>query len=275
MAAVQAEQSRTRQRSGEQDRTQLSAARVVGAPVLRIDNVVKRFGANTVLDHISFDVCQHETVAVLGPSGSGKSTLMKCVNLLEQVNDGQIWLGDTDITNPRINQDKTRARIGVVFQQFNLFPHMRVLDNVTLAARKVFGWERARAEERAMDLLKRIGMAGKAREFPDRLSGGQQQRVAIARALMMEPELLLLDEITSALDPLLVGEVLEMVEELKHQGATILMATHEMGFAHRAADRVVLLRRGKVAENGTPHDVMDNPQDPETRAFFHSYRDWN
>ncbi len=249
--------------------------RVVGEPVLRIDGVVKRFGDNVVLNHISFDVRKHETVAVLGPSGSGKSTLMKCVNLLEQVNDGQIWLGDTDITDPRIDQDKTRARIGVVFQQFNLFPHMRVIDNVTLAARKVFGWNRARAEERAMELLKRIGMEVKSREFPDRLSGGQQQRVAIARALMMEPELLLLDEITSALDPLLVGEVLEMVEELKNQGATILMATHEMGFAHRAADRIVLLRRGKVAENGTPHDVMDNPSDPETRAFFHSYRDWN
>ncbi|WP_298580723.1 amino acid ABC transporter ATP-binding protein [uncultured Olegusella sp.] len=249
--------------------------RVVGEPVLRIDGVVKRFGDNVVLNHISFDVRKHETVAVLGPSGSGKSTLMKCVNLLEQVNDGQIWLGDTDITDPRIDQDKTRARIGVVFQQFNLFPHMRVIDNVTLAARKVFGWNRARAEERAMELLKRIGMDVKSHEFPDRLSGGQQQRVAIARALMMEPELLLLDEITSALDPLLVGEVLEMVEELKNQGATILMATHEMGFAHRAADRIVLLRRGKVAENGTPHDVMDNPSDPETRAFFHSYRDWN
>jgi polar amino acid transport system ATP-binding protein len=151
--------------------------------------VVKRFGTNTVLDHISFDVCQHETVALLGPSGSGKSTLMKCINLLEQVNDGQIWLGETDITDPRIDEDKTRARIGVVFQQFNLFPHMRVLDNVTLAARKVHGWDRARAEKKALGLLQRIGMDQKAREFPDHLSGGQQQRVAIARALMMEPEL--------------------------------------------------------------------------------------
>ncbi|MEE1274469.1 MAG: amino acid ABC transporter ATP-binding protein [Olegusella sp.] len=251
------------------------AAPRIGEPVLRIDNVVKRFGDNTVLDHVSFNVCRHETVALLGPSGSGKSTLMKCVNLLERVNDGQIWLGDTDITDPRINEDETRARIGVVFQQFNLFPHMSVLDNVTLAARKVHGWDRAKAEDKAMGLLKRIGMDQKAKEYPDRLSGGQQQRVAIARALMMEPELLLLDEITSALDPLLVGEVLEMVAELKTQGATILMATHEMGFAHRAADRVVLLRRGKIAENGSPAEVMDNPSDPETRAFFHSYRDWN
>jgi polar amino acid transport system ATP-binding protein len=244
----------------------------LGRKVLRIDNVVKRFGDNTVLDHVSFDVHRHETVALLGASGSGKSTLMKCVNLLEQVNDGQIWLGSTDITDPRVDQDKVRARIGVVFQHFNLFSHMSVLNNVTLAARKVHKWPRDKAEQKAMGLLERIGMADKAHEYPDRLSGGQQQRVAIVRALMMDPELLLLDEITSALDPLLVGEVLDMVEELKAQGATILMATHEMGFAHDAADRIVLLRRGKIAENGTPHDVMDNPSDPETYAFFHSRR---
>ena len=240
--------------------------------VLRIDNVVKRFGANTVLDHICLDVNKHETVALVGASGSGKSTLMKCVNLLEQVSDGQIWLGGLDITDPRVNSDEVRARIGVVFQQFNLFSHMTVMKNVTLAARKVFKWDKDRAESRAMDLLRRIGMEGKANEYPDRLSGGQQQRVAIARALMMDPELLLLDEITSALDPLLVGEVLDMVEELKAQGATILMATHEMHFAHNAADRIVLLRRGKIAENGTPEEVMDNSTDPETRAFFRSYR---
>ena len=242
-----------------------------GEKVLRIDNVVKRFGDNTVLDHISFDVHQHETVALLGPSGSGKSTVMKCVNLLEQVNDGQIWLGDTDITDPRENQDKIRSRIGVVFQQFNLFSHMTVLNNVTLAARKVHHWPREKAEDKAMSLLKRIGMDQKAKEYPDRLSGGQQQRVAICRALMMEPELLLLDEITSALDPLLVGEVLEMVGELKRQGATILMATHEMSFAHDAADRIVLLRGGHIAENGSPEEVMDHPTDPETQAFFAAY----
>ena len=240
--------------------------------VLRLDNVVKRFGNHTVLDHISFDVNKHETVAVLGASGSGKSTLMKCVNLLEQVSDGQIWLGDTDITDPRVDDDKLRARIGVVFQHFNLFSHLSVMNNVTLAARKVFKWDKARAEERAMELLTRIGMEAKAREYPDRLSGGQQQRVAICRALMMDPELLLLDEITSALDPLLVGEVLEMVEELKEQGTTILMATHEMHFARTAADRIILLRNGNVAENGSPEDVMDNSEDPETQAFFRSYR---
>lgn len=247
------------------------AAPVFGEKVLRIDNVVKRFGDNTVLDRISFDVRKHETVALLGASGSGKSTIMKCVNLLERVDDGQIWLGDTDITDPRIDQDKVRARIGVVFQQFNLFSHMTVLNNVTLSARKVHKWSRDKAEEKALGLLGRIGMERKAKEYPDRLSGGQQQRVAICRALMMEPELLLLDEITSALDPLLVGEVLEMVGELKHQGATILMATHEMGFAHDAADRIVLLRHGRVAENGSPEEVMDYPTDPETRRFFAAY----
>ncbi|MCH4083642.1 MAG: amino acid ABC transporter ATP-binding protein [Olsenella sp.] len=256
--------------------TATAAAQAAATPdatqkVLRLDSVVKRFGDNVVLDHISFDISKHEVVALLGPSGSGKSTLMKCVNMLERVNDGQIWLGDTDITDPRVNQDQVRRRIGVVFQQFNLFPHMTVLNNVTLAARKVFKWDRDKAEEKAMGLLKRIGMDQKAREYPDRLSGGQQQRVAICRALMGDPELLLLDEVTSALDPMLVGEVLEMVSELKDQGATILMATHEMSFAHRAADRIVLLRRGKIAENGTPTEVMDNATDPETRAFFHSY----
>ncbi len=242
-----------------------------GEKVLRLDNVVKRFGDLTVLDHVSFDVRKHETVALLGPSGSGKSTVMKCINLLEQVNDGQIWLGDTDLTDPRENQDAIRSRIGVVFQQFNLFSHMTVLNNVTLAARKVHHWPREKAEEKAMGLLRRIGMDHKAKEYPDRLSGGQQQRVAICRALMMEPELLLLDEITSALDPLLVGEVLEMVGELKSQGATILMATHEMSFAHDAADRIVLLRGGHIAENGSPEQVMDNPTDPETQAFFAAY----
>lgn len=240
--------------------------------VLRIDNIRKSYGDLEVLKGISFDIHQHEVVALLGPSGSGKSTLMRCVNLLEQVNDGQIWLGDTDITDPAIKQDEIRARIGVVFQQFNLFPHMNVLNNVTLAARKVHHWDKNRANKRAMELLERIGMGARAKAFPDQLSGGQQQRVAICRALMTNPELLLLDEITSALDPMLVGEVLDMVAELKQQGTTILMATHEMGFAHDAADRVVLLRHGVIAENGTPRQVMDESQDPATREFFSHFR---
>ena len=241
-------------------------------PVLRLDGIRKSFNGNEVLRVISFDVNRHEVVAVLGPSGSGKSTLMKCVNLLERVDDGQIWLADTDITDPRVRQDEIRSRIGVVFQQFNLFPHMSVMNNVTLAATKVHHWSKAKAEARALELLDRIGMRAKAGAYPDQLSGGQQQRVAIARALMTNPELLLLDEITSALDPMLVGEVLDMVAELKEQGTTILMATHEMSFAHDAADRIVLLRHGVIAENGTPQQVMDESQDPETREFFSHFR---
>ena len=200
--------------------TEASDSPVSNKTVLRLDDVRKSFGNTQVLRGISFDIHQHEVVALLGPSGSGKSTLMKCVNLLEQVDDGQIWLGNTDITDPRADQDKIRARIGVVFQQFNLFPHMSVLRNVTLAAIKVHHWSKDRAETRAMELLERIGMRDKASAYPDQLSGGQQQRVAIARALMTDPELLLLDEITSALDPMLVGEVLNMVAELKAQGTT-------------------------------------------------------
>ena len=241
-------------------------------PVLHLDSIRKSFGSTTVLNGISFDVNQHDVVALLGPSGSGKSTLMKCVNLLERVDDGQIWLGNTDITDPRANQDKIRSRIGVVFQQFNLFPHMSVMKNVTLAALKVHHWDKDRAEARALELLDRIGMRAKAGAYPDQLSGGQQQRVAIARALMTDPELLLLDEITSALDPMLVGEVLNMVAELKEQGTTILMATHEMSFAHDAADRIVLLRHGVIAENGSPQEVMDESQDPETKEFFSHFR---
>ena len=241
-------------------------------PVLRLDSILKSFNGNEVLKGISFDVHQHEVVALLGPSGSGKSTLMKCVNLLEQVDDGQIWLADTDITDPRVKQDEIRSRIGVVFQQFNLFPHMSVMKNVTLAAIKVHHWPKEKAETRALELLDRIGMRAKASAYPDQLSGGQQQRVAIARALMTNPELLLLDEITSALDPMLVGEVLDMVAELKEQGTTILMATHEMSFAHDAADRIVLLRHGVIAENGSPQEVMDESQDPETREFFSHFR---
>lgn len=240
--------------------------------VLRLDGVTKAYGTNLILDHLSFDVHEHEVVALLGPSGSGKSTLMRCVNLLERVNDGQIWLGDTDITNPRVNENAIRSRIGVVFQQFNLFPHMSVMDNIILASTHVLKRDKKESIDKAMSLLERIGMADKARSYPDRLSGGQQQRVAIVRALMTDPELLLLDEITSALDPMLVGEVLEMVLELKEQGTTILMATHEMTFAHQAADRIVLLRNGHIIENGTPQEVMDESTNPETQEFFNYFR---
>lgn len=240
--------------------------------VLSVRNVHKNYGSNHVLNGVSFGIRPHQVVALLGPSGSGKSTLMKCINLLERVDDGQVILNGTDITDPRVDADESRARIGVVFQQFNLFPHMTVLRNVTLGAIKVHHWNRHDADAKAHVLLERIGMDAKADAYPDQLSGGQQQRVAIARALMADPELLLLDEITSALDPMLVGEVLELVSELKEQGTTILMATHEMEFAHHAADRVLLLREGRIAEDGTPHEVMDQSQDPATRDFFSHFR---
>ena len=253
--------------------TEASDSPVSNKTVLRLDDVRKSFGNTQVLRGISFDIHQHEVVALLGPSGSGKSTLMKCVNLLEQVDDGQIWLGNTDITDPRADQDKIRARIGVVFQQFNLFPHMSVLRNVTLAAIKVHHWSKDRAETRAMELLERIGMRDKASAYPDQLSGGQQQQFRVGHQCARNRHaLLLLDEITSALDPMLVGEVLNMVAELKAQGTTILMATHEMSFAHEAADRIVLLRHGVIAENGTPAEVMDESQDPETIEFFSHFR---
>jgi ABC-type polar amino acid transport system ATPase subunit len=236
--------------------------------VLRIDNVYKSFGDVPVLRGINLDVHKHQVVVLIGASGSGKSTLLKTVNLLEQVDDGQIFLQGEDISDPRIAVDAVRGRIGVVFQHFNLFPHLSVLDNVTLASRKVHGIRRPVAEATALQLLDRIGLAAKAKDYPDRLSGGQQQRVAIVRAIATAPELLLLDEITSALDPQLVGEVLDLVAELRQNGSTILMATHEMSFARKVADTVVFLKDGLIVEQGPPQQIFDNPQHSDTREFL-------
>lgn len=238
------------------------------SPVLQLRGIVKSFGTNHVLRGIDLDVAQHEVVALIGASGSGKSTLLKVTNLLERIDDGQILLAGDDISDPRVEVDAVRARIGVVFQHYNLFPHLSVLDNVTLALRKVHRLARSEAEQRGMVLLERIGLAGQAKAYPDRLSGGQQQRVAIARAIAPDPELLLLDEITSALDPQLVAEVLDLVAELKDAGSTILMATHEIGFARRVADRVVFLHAGQICEQGPPSQVLDAPQRPETQEFL-------
>ncbi|MFT3944968.1 MAG: amino acid ABC transporter ATP-binding protein [Ancrocorticia sp.] len=235
--------------------------------VLRVTGLHKWFGERHILSGIDLDVARHEVVVLIGASGSGKSTLLKTINLLERVDDGQIFLGGEDITNPRIKVDDVRARIGVVFQQYNLFPHMNVLDNVTLALRKVKKLPRAAAETRGHELLERIRLADFAGAYPDRLSGGQQQRVAIARALATEPELLLLDEITSALDPQLVGEVLDLVRELS-TGYTIVMATHEMAFARQVADRIAFLHHGEIVEIGTPEQIFEHPQRPETREFL-------
>jgi len=236
--------------------------------VLRLDNVHKAFGDLEVLRGIDLSVAEHEVVALIGASGSGKSTLLRTINLLERVDDGQVWLREQDISDPRVRADAVRARIGVVFQQFNLFPHLTVLDNVTLASREVLGISRSAAEARGIELLTRIGLGDKARVHPDRLSGGQQQRAAIARAIATEPELLLLDEITSALDPELVGEVLDLVRELKADGTTIVMATHEMAFARDVADRVVFLDKGVIEEQGPPAQLFGAPQRERTREFL-------
>jgi polar amino acid transport system ATP-binding protein len=236
--------------------------------VLRCEAVRKQFGEHVVLDGVDVDVHEHEVVVLIGASGSGKSTLLRCVNLLEVIDDGVIELDAIDISDPRIDADDVRRRIGIVFQSFNLFPHMTVLDNVTLAPRVVGGVPRAEAEDRAMALLRRIGLESKAQEFPDRLSGGQQQRTAIVRALANEPRLLLLDEVTSALDPELVGEVLSLVRDLKQQGMTIMMATHEMGFARQVADRVCFLDQGRVLESGPPKQVLGDPVEDRTRRFL-------
>jgi len=240
----------------------------MATPVLDMRGIVKVYGTNPVLRGVDVAVMHHQVVVLIGASGSGKTTLLKTANLLERIDDGQIFLAGEDISSPSVKVDAVRARIGVVFQHYNLFPHLSVLDNVTLALRKVHGVRRAGADERGLALLDRIGLADKANAFPDRLSGGQQQRVAIARAVATEPELLLLDEITSALDPQLVGEVLDLVTELKAAGTTILMATHEIGFARRVADRVVFLENGVVVEEGPPAQVLDAPQRAETREFL-------
>jgi len=236
--------------------------------LLSLAGIRKSFGDHEVLAGIDLDVAEHEVVALVGASGSGKSTLLRCINLLEQIDDGRILLAGEDISDPRVAADRVRARIGVVFQHYNLFPHLNVLDNVTLAARHVHRLPAADARRKGMDLLERIGLGAKAREFPDRLSGGQQQRVAIVRALATDPALLLLDEITSALDPELVGEVLDLVRELKGQGTTIVMATHEMAFARDVADRVVFLDSGTIVEQGHPDAFFGAPQHERTRRFL-------
>jgi polar amino acid transport system ATP-binding protein len=236
--------------------------------VLRLEGIRKSYGGAEVLRGVDLRVDSHEIVALIGASGSGKSTLLRTINLLERIDDGRILLAGDDISDPRVDADRVRARIGVVFQHFNLFPHLTVLDNVTLASRRVLRRGRGESEERAMALLDRVGLADRAGSYPDRLSGGQQQRVAIARAVVTEPELLLLDEITSALDPELVGEVLDLVRVIGATGTTIVMATHEMGFARQVAHRVVFLDGGVVVEEGTPAQVFDAPREPRTRAFL-------
>jgi len=233
---------------------------VTESPVLSVRGLVKSYGERTVLDGVDLDVAEHQVVVLIGASGSGKSTLLRCVDLLEDIDDGQIFLDGTDISDPRIDADAARRAMGMVFQSFNLFPHMTALANVALAPRVVHRSSRIAAEERGRELLARVGLSEKADAYPDRLSGGQQQRVAIARALAYDPRLLLLDEITSALDPELVGDVLDLVGELAESGRTIVMATHEMGFARQVADVVCFLDGGRIIESGSAAEVLTNPQ---------------
>lgn len=242
-------------------------------PVLSVRDLVKAYGDRKVLDGIHLDVAEHQVVVLIGASGSGKSTLLRCIDLLEDIDDGQIILDGLDISDPRLDGDIARRAMAMVFQAYNLFPHMTVLGNVTLAPRVVHGVDRGAAADRGRELLARVGLSDKADAYPDKLSGGQQQRVAIARALAYDPRLLLLDEITSALDPELVGEVLELVRELAESGRTIVMATHEMGFARQVASTVAFLAGGRIVESGPPEQVLGAPREERTRQFLRRVTD--
>jgi polar amino acid transport system ATP-binding protein len=235
---------------------------------LRIEGLHKSFGRLEVLRGIDLAIAEHEVVCLIGASGAGKSTLLRCINLLEEIVAGRIWVEGLEITDRGVNVDRVRRGIGIVFQAFNLFPHMTVLRNITLAPRKVLGMSRDLAEARADELLDRFGLADKRDEYPDRLSGGQQQRAAIVRALAMKPDLLLLDEVTSALDPELVAEVLDVIRELAGEGMTMVIATHEMGFARDVADRICFLDEGVILEQGPPSVLLSAPTEPRTQRFL-------
>ncbi len=238
-----------------------------GAPLLRVEHVYKAYADHLVLQNVELNVGLHEVVCLIGRSGCGKSTLLRCINLLEDIQSGRILLGDQEITAPGVDHDRVRQQIGMVFQSFNLFPHRTVLDNITMAPVHVQKIPKKLAREKAMALLERIGLPDRAGEYPDRLSGGQQQRVAIARALALEPKLILLDEVTSSLDPETIGGVMELIRELRGSGMTMVMATHQMGFAREIADRIAFLDRGRIVEIGPPSQIFDDPREEGTRDF--------
>jgi len=241
-------------------------------PLLEIKDLRKSYGAELVLRDLSLTLAEHQVKVLIGASGSGKSTLLRCINLLEGIDDGQILLAGQDITDINVNPDLVRAQVGSVFQAFNLFPHLSVLENITLAPRYVHNKSRSDAEAEALDLLSRFGLADKANQYPDLLSGGQQQRVAILRAVINRPKVLLLDEVTSALDPILIAEVLALITELKADGMTMMIATHEMGFARQVADEVLFLHQGSICEVGTPSQLLENPSTPECQDFLGALR---
>jgi ABC-type polar amino acid transport system ATPase subunit len=245
-----------------------AAASPNGSPMVQLEGVRKSFGDNLVLDGIDLDVAQGEVLVIIGPSGSGKSTLLRCVNLLEPIQEGRIFLEGVEITAKGAAASQVRQRIGIVFQQFNLFPHLTAMDNLTLAARRIKKMRRRDAEARARELLAVVGLEEKANQHPHQLSGGQQQRVAIARALMMNPHVMLFDEVTSALDPELVGEVLVVMRDLARTGMTMLVVTHEMHFARDVGDRVVFMDEGRIVEEGVPADILDRPRQERTQRFL-------
>jgi ABC-type polar amino acid transport system ATPase subunit len=245
-----------------------AATQAVTEPVVRLDDVHKRFGDNVVLEGVDLTLDPQQVLVVIGPSGSGKSTLLRCINLLEPIQSGRIFFEGEEITRKGVNASSIRQQIGIVFQQFNLFPHLKALDNVTLAARRVKKQSRQQAEERGRQLLARVGLEEKADSYPHQLSGGQQQRVAIARALMMEPHVMLFDEVTSALDPELVGEVLVVMRDLAQSGMTMVVVTHEMQFARDVGDRLIFMDGGHIVEQGRPQEVLSNPKEERTRRFL-------
>ncbi|WP_423801080.1 amino acid ABC transporter ATP-binding protein [Neobacillus sp. SAB-20_R2A] len=236
--------------------------------MIEIKNLKKTFGTNEVLKGINVSVKPQEVVVVIGPSGSGKSTFLRCLNLLETITDGHVWIEGTDITDKKTDINAIRTEVGMVFQQFNLFPHKTVIDNIMLAPLKVRKVPAEKAREKGLELLHKVGLAEKADAYPDSLSGGQKQRVAIARALAMEPKIMLFDEPTSALDPEMVGEVLEVMKQLAKEGMTMVVVTHEMGFAREVGDRVIFMDGGFVVEEGVPKDIFENPQEERTKAFL-------
>ena len=236
--------------------------------LLELRNIRKSFSTELVLDNLSLEVPEHTATVLIGASGSGKSTLLRCINLLESIDDGEIYLDGQEISDPLVNVDEVRRKLAMVFQSFNLFPHMSVLENIMLAPIKVQGKSKEEARAQGIELLQRFGLSEKFDQYPDRLSGGQQQRVAIIRSLALNPRVLLLDEVTSALDPVLVNEVLSVVRDLKSDGMTMVLATHEMGFATQVADQVCFLQAGNIVERGTPDAVLHKPSHPQTREFL-------
>ena len=243
------------------------------ANILEIKCLRKSFGTDLVLKDISLELAQHQVKVLIGASGSGKSTLLRCINLLESIDDGQVILNGEDITAFGVNPDSVRAEIGSVFQSFNLFPHLTVLENIVLAPRLIHGISRANAQKEARELLERFNLADKADQYPDLLSGGQQQRVAILRAVITKPQILLLDEVTSALDPILIAEVLALISELKNDGMTMMIATHEMGFAKQVADYILFLHEGEILEAGNPSEMLENSKTPQLSAFLGALRE--